>query len=1045
MSFWKGVDMHDDLLRLWPTADEVDACVKREAEAIHEAVFLAVHQPMRFLRRDVGAGGLAIPRDEQHLLAEFLTEHLPEGNLILPIVGASGVGKSHVIRWIDAQLRRLPDAKRKHIIRVPKGSSLKGVLRLLLADLHGPAFDRIRKALEAARGHLEPEMAARQLQVHMRHRLERVSAEAADRIQKGQQLPFDKERREYGSVRFLPALLGEPELEQKHWLKRPAGRPGVLSLLAEQVTQASAPDDDRRRHVFQVEDLVLAGDIDFNELSPQTRKAYAFLDRDSTERREAAVRVLNEVLDDAKHDLLQLGDNTLTELFAEVRAELHLAGRELVFLVEDFVVLSGLQGALLQVMIAEAVRDGKQRLCTMRTAIAYTEGHMAGRDTVLTRARREWLVEDRAGNDAEILARVERMVGAYLNAARVGNERLARAFATVHEADSKEWVPRVDDDTLEPEERRIVDTFGRSVDGYPLFPFNRLAIEQLARRGCLDVNQRLVYNPRLAINSVLLPVLQERTTFSAGRFPPAHMGAGQLTSAEVTAHVGRLVERARLDRYLCLLRLWGGQPASLVEAARMSREIYEAFGLEWIDFGGGGRTTTPGPRTTTPGPGTTTPPPPTEEQRWLNLLEEWAGGGRLGQAPARQVRGHIADAIEAYIPFDALLCKPRWKLRDEIKKIYLPRAEGQAGLEPKTAMLVVATDDVLADPIKRSALVSTLMALVRRYEIHKSWDYPGAEVDGGRVRGLMERLAPAAAAYIGANHFQIDLDAAPALVGGLLVGARALGHAGVQDRSTVKDLLNAVFHPGAASSQDAQGRWAQVQSRLQGSRAPWQSMLLELVGARQGGAAAVHAIDAGRVVGAMNETRRAWEFPKAPPSSNNDRDYYAFAREVGELRLALEKAIQEERSALTSWHAQTISWFGDDFDKLLVQKALRDIITEVKRTGLVPGADFEGLRRQLAELPRWRLMEGLDAAARLSGDCTRGEVLTLLAPGHGPTIEVTRDFMKEVDRFLTACERSLAGREAAGGSDIVDGALEEIASTLDAIGVLLERWEGVRR
>ena len=85
----------------------------------------------------------------------------------------------------------------------------------------------------------------------------------------------------------------------------------------------------------------------------------------------------------AKQELLGLSP-TVTELFLKVREQLFHDGKELVLLVEDFAVLSGLQGQLLQVMIEGAYRDGRQVLCTMRVALAYTPGYMQTA-TVLTR------------------------------------------------------------------------------------------------------------------------------------------------------------------------------------------------------------------------------------------------------------------------------------------------------------------------------------------------------------------------------------------------------------------------------------------------------------------------------------------------------------------------------------------------------------------------------------------------------------------------------------------------------------------------------------
>ncbi len=156
--------MREELLGLWPDEEAVAACIKHEAETVDKAVFLAVHQPMRFVRVDQGAKlGIQQVRTEQDLLDEFLQERLPEGRLILPIEGSSGVGKSHVIRWIDAQLERRVDRDKRHVIRVPKGMSLKGVLRRLLDGLDGPRYEDLRAKLLTAREKLEPELAAKHL------------------------------------------------------------------------------------------------------------------------------------------------------------------------------------------------------------------------------------------------------------------------------------------------------------------------------------------------------------------------------------------------------------------------------------------------------------------------------------------------------------------------------------------------------------------------------------------------------------------------------------------------------------------------------------------------------------------------------------------------------------------------------------------------------------------------------------------------------------------------------------------------------------------
>src|SRR5687767_5551906 len=101
-----------------------------DAEGADNAVLLAVHQSMRFERRTIGTDAPPTYCDEEELLRAFLSADPMDGRIILPIVGTSGTGKSHVIKWLAASLQRAPGADRRVVIRIPKGTSLKAVLDL---------------------------------------------------------------------------------------------------------------------------------------------------------------------------------------------------------------------------------------------------------------------------------------------------------------------------------------------------------------------------------------------------------------------------------------------------------------------------------------------------------------------------------------------------------------------------------------------------------------------------------------------------------------------------------------------------------------------------------------------------------------------------------------------------------------------------------------------------------------------------------------------------------------------------------------------------
>ena len=118
----------------WPQAGAVNACIKNEAETADVAVLLAVHQPMPLIAR-AAVTNRETAATEKQLLDAFLSEDVPAGYILCPITGPSGVGKSHVIRWLDAQLKRSKRYDDLLVIRIPKSASLRKVVELILEPL----------------------------------------------------------------------------------------------------------------------------------------------------------------------------------------------------------------------------------------------------------------------------------------------------------------------------------------------------------------------------------------------------------------------------------------------------------------------------------------------------------------------------------------------------------------------------------------------------------------------------------------------------------------------------------------------------------------------------------------------------------------------------------------------------------------------------------------------------------------------------------------------------------------------------------------------
>ena len=110
------------------------------------AVFLATHTPIELYRREFGDSGASQRCSEEEFLQDFLREDADM--LLLPITGASGRGKSHLVRWLQA---RVPPTASRRIVYIPKyQTNLRGVIEEILRGMEGEAATALRSQLAQA-------------------------------------------------------------------------------------------------------------------------------------------------------------------------------------------------------------------------------------------------------------------------------------------------------------------------------------------------------------------------------------------------------------------------------------------------------------------------------------------------------------------------------------------------------------------------------------------------------------------------------------------------------------------------------------------------------------------------------------------------------------------------------------------------------------------------------------------------------------------------------------------------------------------------------
>ncbi|MEO2036378.1 MAG: protein DpdH, partial [Planctomycetaceae bacterium] len=886
-----------NLLKFWPTEADCLECIKPEAENPSDAVFLAVHQEMRLLRQSFSSD--TRPRElmtQRQFLNDFLRDD-PSGRVIVPILGVSGIGKSHLVRWLDIQLRQREDKEERHVIRIPKSSSLKSVLGRILDGLDGPEYEEIRTQLQSARAQMDSISAKQRIRAELLTAIERNYLAAKERQARAKTTGAKIGSQDslwigHGDPRALPALLKDPATEAL-FLQGTPDRPGIISELARHVTQDTSESDSPRRQ-FENADLLIpdalaetvkeAGSIAGRYLEKMQRTTSAKLLND-------AVGLLNDIVDEAIKPLATPDGTSLAELFYDVRRQLLVDGRELVLLVEDFAVLAGVQKALLDAIIREGETGGKREACMIRTALAVTDGYFGNLDTVKTRAVHGWWIENGENEDEETVCnQIGNFVAAYVNAARIGAARLETYYSMTANASKK--APNAME-FIEPEEDELalLASFGQSADHYCMFPFNQSAIQTIADWRLKDQQGRLRFHPRSIINEIVLPVMRDyRADFERGVFPPEMILGYPATriSADLTAEVSQKEgEQERRSQFLYLLQFWGNRPGRIAEVG-VPAGVFQSFGLSPLDE----HAKTVRPKTLKPTaatgakrpiPGTVAPSEETDKpvagqeplaiRQFLEKVNNWRGGSILGQTDANRIRGWMNTHILYSINWEAELLRPIRPATDTYaRRIYLPKAKGNPPDMDK-AFVVVAEDAEFEDTGVADNVFFAIRAMLR-YEHYNGWNYQESDKDYVALSNFVDEHLRSATEWIRLRYKNLDGNPIPALVQSLLWQARQLN---VESAHRVDDAnqLNAVFATTPERGErDDDHSWNDFLDNMSSKRTLLIEELLERVAAFQGSGKTPHAVDASPLIASLQELRKSWKvsekFPQPTSSATNE-------------------------------------------------------------------------------------------------------------------------------------------------------------------------------
>ncbi|RKH43187.1 hypothetical protein D7Y23_29795 [Corallococcus sp. AB050B] len=1010
-----------------------------EALQVPLEVFLATHHPVRMTRQDLQTGVARQDYSEKAFLEDFFQ---PSSFAFVPILGDAGTGKSHLVRWLHANIS---SNEQRRVLLIPKvGTNLRSVIDRILGNLRGERFDALRKRLREETDSLTEGRAREVL-------LNNLATESGPNGAHGNMGLTEGE--EY-CVQVLPHLLHDPFF-RKFFL----ADGGIIDRLATHVLgRFDKVERLTERRQFAESDLSF-NLADVSRASADARDVYFQLNEPTV--LKEAVRWLNRNLDAAIASLLHLRGEGLLELMTEVREELASQGVELVLLIEDFAKLQGIEHQLLEALLVRSAQEGRRPICGIRTALACTSGYFKNfHETVRQRATFtvNLDVDTQVTSDMEGKGEIVRFVCRYLNAARLPANTLNAWYRDTLEgrADSVrppnacEGCPHLDG---------CHRAFGES-DGVGLYPFNANALHRMMERVSPG---RFV--PRLLLKDVLKHTLEMYTgDLQAGRFPSpalrAHFSGGKAGLPIALTDKLHRRDKTNADRRAVLLEFWSKGK----EFVDLDPIIHEAFALPSLGVEKEDSVPVPMPRPSALGPRSGQPeekapvgaqaqveprvdPKDADLAEQLAQLNAWMNGGPLPATLANTLRPYLHTAIVGHSRWDPALLLMGYFAGE--KEPFQPRSinfrRQSVQYSPTSLLLEIPARDM---PEDFRAAAFALEGLLRVHR-HGHWGFSGGARYLRTFTSQLERWTRELLARIQAPTTSGTLfDPVPAAVELLALGARMAGRPAYTKASSTEEVVDVLFLDWFAAGEPRGQKWRELSKVLANNRQKLQQIVVSRTGCTKGGARSAQILDGVRIVQPLRWLLKDWHPREALPEDlKGELDVLVKVRQkVDEL---LDKALTEEQERHLAWAARVTEVVAPEADWKELVAELRSAMTKARDAGVFAGGSPGDLEESLrhVEVMSPSASSVLSAIGRLR-EQDSGKRIVELSRDHHTAMSVINAFLERAQRFLDGSvarvNSELSSLRAAGGQELEE-ARDAITASLEAMVTLteeLKRFEG---
>lgn len=510
-------------------------------------------------------------KSEEDVFRQFISSPGEKHQFML-VMGESGAGKSHLIRWFNERLEN--EERENEVILFVRRSdnTLKGTIKQLLdkPEISNIANRDIYKRLVGATMVVEESKLKRDILSKLINEFTPSESENDQDDEINEQ--EDRIELSYNDRIKLAAFLKYRKIENKLLqIGGPIDRIYLKVAQSGNIASDSAalfvPTD------FDIDDEEME-DIEDNAGKDVGKMARKF--QLKPEKKSQVANYLNQFIDIVIQRCSGLESGDFEEIFKEIRREIKKEGKRLTVLIEDITSFTGVNAALLNSLTTEHTGYGNDDLCRVSSVVGITSGYL--KDVFKTNYRDRVSLYVNLPNDVFNEEYLYEFVGKYLNT------------MSMEHADISKWVK----DGAEPESYPVhLNEEGSNWEFFTngvgtklcLYPFTKAAIRNLYNRRLSKTELR---TPRYVLQYIVEPIVKD-ILYRRDSFPNL-----ELKTLNNSASIGLRTKIFALqdinedikERLYLFAGIWGNGQDSCIAIndnfkliAGIPEDIYVEFGL----------------------------------------------------------------------------------------------------------------------------------------------------------------------------------------------------------------------------------------------------------------------------------------------------------------------------------------------------------------------------------------------------------------------------------------------------------------------------------